>query len=89
MLLQQLTKLSTLKEAYSESSDFDADYNKVEKHLKDALAIVKSANWQKHMRDTDKNFDTDCVTYSQDAVKSLNEAIAAFAEFYDHIEKAA
>jgi hypothetical protein len=85
----KIVKESAVTEAYAESADFDAAYESVQKYLKDAKAIVQSANWKKHMKDTDNNFDTSCVTYSQDALKSLNEAIAAFEEFYDHIEKAA
>lgn len=95
MKLQELRKLaglpaiSKVAEAYEESSDFDADANKVEKYLKDALAIIKSAAWQKHMKDTDSNFDTSCVNASQDLVKSINEALGSFKEFYDEIQKAA
>lgn len=92
MLLKELNSLAKqpVQEAkqYEESSDFDADFNAVEKHLKDAKATVTSAAWTKHMKDTDTNFDTSCVEYSQDALKSLNEAIAAFDKFYDHIQEA-
>ena len=93
--LQQLAGLplteskQILTERYEESADFDADYEQIQKHLAAAKKIVESANWKKHLSDTDKNFDTECVTYSGDALKSLNEAIAAFTEFYNHIEKAA
>lgn len=86
MLIKQLL---CINEAYQESSDFDAAYTAIQKHLKDAKAIVQSANWRKHMQDADSNFGTSSIQYSQDALKSLNEAIAAFEEFYNHIEKVA
>jgi hypothetical protein len=73
---------------YEESSDFDADFNTVEKHLKDAKDIVKSSAWQKHMKDTDANFDTSVVEMSRRAMDKLQLAIEAFDAFYEHIQEA-
>lgn len=82
---QQITE----SKQYEESSDFDADFDKVEQHLKDAKAIVKSTAWQKHMKDTDNNFDTSCVEMSRRAMDKLQLAIEAFDNFYEHIQEAA
>ena len=82
---QQITEAKQ----YEESSDFDADFNTLEKHLKDAKDIVKSAAWQKHMKDTDTNFDTSVVEMSRRAMDKLQLAIEAFDNFYEYIQEAA
>jgi hypothetical protein len=78
-------KEDVITERYEDSSDFDADYNAIEKHLKDALKIVQSANWKKHLKDTDANFSTEAVSKGRDAEGLLSQAIEEFKEFYDHI----
>jgi hypothetical protein len=95
MLLQQLIKIqessqpSKVVEAYEESSDFDAEFDKAEKHLKDALAIVTSADWKKHMRDTDKNFSTNGVSRNNDIVKAIQSSIGELGDLLTHFEEEA
>jgi hypothetical protein len=91
MLLKELVAVvqRPLKERYEESADFDADMDRIEKCLKDALGIARSANFTKHMKDTDTNFDTSSKIYAQELVKAINEAIGAAKELYEEMEKAA
>jgi len=96
MLMQQLLALKpaqvveqTLEERYEESSDFDADMDKIQNALEEAKKIVNSANFQRHMKDTDENFDTSTVEMGRRALDKLQLAIEAFEKFYTEMEQAA
>jgi hypothetical protein len=97
MLMQQLLALKpaqvveqTLEERYEESADWDADMEKLQGHLKAALAIMDSPNWAKHIDDTEKNFDVDGLRSTHDSLyDAVDEANTLAKDFYSAMEDAA
>ena len=94
--LQQLAGLplteskQILTERYEESADFDADMDKIEKLLKDALSIARSSNLVSHAKDTDKNFDVPNLKDKfSDMTFKIQQAISSVKDFYEEMEKAA
>lgn len=83
------SKSTILNERYEESSEFDADYDKVEAALNSALKIIVSSNWQSHMHSTDVNFDTQCMEESSKVELAIRDSIKTLKAFYEHIEQAA
>ena len=58
-------------------------------HLKSALKIAKSANFKRHMKDTDSNFNTSTIEMGRRAEDKLDLAIDAYDKFYKEMERAA
>ena len=67
-------KYELVQEAYDTSADWDADHDKLERLIKDALAIMNSPNWQMHMKDTDDNYSVDAVDASDEVHNALEQA---------------
>lgn len=93
MLIKELTALQRknthVVERYEESADFDADMDKLQKHLKAALAIMDSANFVKHVDDTEENFDVEGLRDSYNKLyTAIEEAINSAKDFYDTIVEA-
>ena len=97
MLIQQLLALKPevkvdeeiVSERYDSSLDFDNDMSDLQKHLKDALAIMDSANWAKHMDDTESNFDVPGLRAAHDKLyAAIEEAINSADDFYDSMTEA-
>jgi hypothetical protein len=76
---------AAVTEGYDESSEFDADVDKLQKLLEEARDIVISDDWKAHLKATDRNFDTSSVELSRRAQVKLEEAIVAFQNMYQHI----
>lgn len=77
-------KKQALTEEYKESSDFDADMDKALKLLNDALLIIKSTSWKKHMHDTDYTFGTEGKGRSSDIEEQLSATITSLDKLYHH-----
>lgn len=97
MLMQQLLALKPevkvdeeiVSERYDSSLDFDNDVSDLQKHLKDALAIINSANWIKHLDDTESNFDVPGLREAYDKLfDAIEKAIDSADDFYDCITDA-
>ena len=97
MLMHQLLALKpvqvveqNLEERYEESSDWDADMGKLQEQLLDALAIMDSPNWAKHIDDTEENFDVDGLRSTHDSLyDAVDEANTLAKDFYEEMERAA
>jgi hypothetical protein len=76
---------ASVTEGYDESSQFDADYDKVRELLAEVSAIVSSPDWKDHLKATDKNFDTSAVELNRRAIDKLDMTVDAFKAMYDHI----
>jgi hypothetical protein len=98
MLIQQLLAMQQtqkvdeeiVSERYDTSADWDADMDKLQEHLKAALAIMDSPNWAKHVDDTEKNFDVDGLRSTHDSLyDAVDEANTLAKDFYLAMEQAA
>lgn len=97
MLLKQLINLTedkeikttAVKEAYTESSDFDSDMSEADAALKKALKIMSSKSWLQHMKDTDTNFNTDGIIQNRAIVALLKDAYNKLDALYHDFENAA
>lgn len=74
-----------LTERYEGSHEFDEDVSETDKFLKNAKKILTSANWKKHMFDTDHNYGTNCVTKSHDLLGTLEKTIEELDAFYEYV----
>lgn len=91
MLLKELVAVvqRPLKERYEESADFDADMDRIEKCLKDALAIARSPNFRKHAVDTDNHFNTRTAGMGNLMADAIDNALTHAKDFYSAMEDAA
>ena len=100
MLLKQLLALQQIEqtqaneevqvaEGYKSSADFDADMDKIEKHLKDAQIILTSKDFEEHVNDTDNQFDTNAGKQFRLLVNRLNLTMATAEDLYKEMERAA
>ena len=86
---EPITESEQFNEEYAESSDFDADMDKAQAALNDALKIVRSTSWKKHMKDTDFNYGTEGKDRSAEIEKDLQAVITSLDKLYHHfIEEA-
>lgn len=76
-------------EEYETSADFDADFERMHGCLDQALGIVQSEAWKKHLKDTDLNYDTSAIELARRAEEKLVWAVDAYLEFYEHMQEAA
>lgn len=76
-------------EQYDSSAAFDEDMEVLQNHLTAALKIAKSANFKRHMKDTDSNFNTSTIEMGRRAEDKLDLAIDAYDKFYEEMERAA
>ena len=75
---------------YDTSADWDADMDKLQHHLKEALAIMDSHRWQKHIDDTETNFEVEGLRSTHDSLyDAVDEANSLAEAFYSAMEGAA
>jgi hypothetical protein len=71
-----------------DSSEFESEFNKLEKLLGQAQAKLDSHAWIEYMKVTDSNYSTEANEMSKGVKEKLDEAIEALEALYDHLVEA-
>lgn len=80
---RQLAGLPLL-ERYASSAEFDADMSQLSMHLAAAKKIVDSANFKKHLQDTEQNFGADGIIAGAKTLRdSISQCEKTASKFYE------